>query len=391
MRRFFLLLILFLVCTSAFAADPNLSDVFLLSGGTEIRAEDDSVESMITPFIDITRQQGSSRLSGRYAHLKAIPSRAGGENILAPTSIVMEIGQDGSGSMNIAGGDSTRIQVSLDVQANIPTLTTAYADDPSEAPMTDFAVMVPQGNRYIWRLVSSQSGNLRLLYPLTADWFPTGYLDGTWQGDDGSSLTFQNGQLSFNGQTVGTYTLSDNRVSVTMSNGGSDLLFTACDPDSGLLVITFNGMDPNHWNAMTYRRNGQQVPQQPQQPQYPQQPQQPQYPQQPQQPQYPQQPQQPQYPQQPFPPFPQQQISLNGVWGTVLPNGVQAVIQIQGNQYWGWINGLPSESGFFQIQGNVMQGQTSTGTTFITQFQCDGRILSMRFQDGSTITYQRMQ
>ena len=79
------------------------------------------------------------------------------------------------------------------------------------------------------------------------------------------------------------------------------------------------------------------------------------------------------------------------MWGAVLPNGVQAVIQIQGNQYWGWLNGTPSESGLFQIQGNIMQGQTNTETTFINQFQCDGHFLMMRFQNGSSVTYQRMQ
>ncbi|MCR4818696.1 MAG: hypothetical protein K5841_07040 [Fretibacterium sp.] len=375
MKKMVLLLLLVLMVPPVFAADVPSSGVSLMSGVPETRAEDNSAESLIAPFIDVTRQQGAARLAGRYAHLKAIPSRAGGRNILAPTSIIMEIGQDGAGAMNMAGGDATRIQVSFDAQADIPTLTTAYADDLNEAPMTDLAVLVPQGNRYIWRLVSTQSGNLRLLYPLTADWFPAGYLEGAWQGDDGSSLTFQNGQLSSNGQAIGTYTLSDNRVSVAMANGGSELLFTAYDPDEGLLAVTFNGGDPSNWNAMTYRRAGQQTPQPPQpQPQ----------------PFPPQNPQPPVSPQT-FPPFPQTQVSLDGVWGAVLPNGTQLVIQIQGNQYWGWINGTPNESGVFQIQGNVMQGQTSAGTSFVNQFQCDGRTLVMTFQNGSSILYQRMQ
>ena len=372
MKKMVLLLLLVLMVPPVFAADAPSSVVSLMSGVPETRAEDNSAESLIAPFIDVTRQQGAARLAGRYAHLKAIPSRAGGGNILAPTSIIMEIGQDGAGAMNMAGGDATRIQVTLNTQADIPTLTTAYADEPNEAPMTDLAVLVPQGTRYIWRLVSTQSGNLRLLYPLTADWFPAGYLEGAWQGDDGSSLTFQNGQLSSNGQAIGTYTLSDNRVSVAMANGGSELLFTAYDPDEGLLAVTFNGGDPSNWNAMTYRRAGQQTPQPQPQPFPPQNPQPPVSP-------------------QTFPPFPQTQVSLDGVWGAVLPNGAQLVIQIQGNQYWGWINGTPNESGVFQIQGNVMQGQTSAGTSFVNQFQCDGRTLVMTFQNGSSILYQRMQ
>lgn len=361
------LLIATLCLSTAFAATGN------------IKTEQGSVETLINPFIDITRQQGLSRLAGRYAHAKAIPSRAGGGSIMAPTSLIMQINTDGTGTVDIAGDAPVPIQVTLNVQASVPTLTTAYANEPGESPMTDYAVLVPQGSRSMWRLLGTSSGNLRHMVPLTGDWFPAGYLEGAWQGDDGSQIVFQNGQLSSNGQPLGTYTTSDNRVYVTMTNGGSDLLFTAYDPDAGLLVLTFNGAEPQNWNAMTYRRASQQTAPQPLPQPTPQ----------------PQPAPQPMPQPQPFPPLPvppqQPQISLDGVWGAVLPNGVQAVIQIQGNQYWGWLNGMPSESGVFQIQGNVMRGQTSTGTMFQNQFQCDGRTLTMAFQNGSVVVYQRMR
>ena len=391
MRKSFILasFLSILLIPAAFAGEIG---IFSTSDSALTKSEQGGAESLINPFIDITRQQGASRLAGRYAHAKAIPSRAGGGTIIAPTSLIMTIGQDGAGTMD-AAGETTPIRVTLNTQASTPTLTTAYADDPSEEPMTDYAVLVPQGSRFLWRLVSTSSGNVRHMIPLTGEWFPAGYLEGSWQGDDGSQIAFQNGEIIVNGQALGSYTASDNRLSVTLSNGQRDLLFTAYDPDEGLLILTFNGSDPQNWNAMTYRR----AQPAPQTPQYPQTPQQPQYPQTPQQPQYPQQPQQPQYPQgtQPFPQFPgapqQPQISLDGVWGTVLPNGVQLVMQIQGSQYWMWANGQPSESGMFQIQGNMLMGRTSTGAPFQNQFQCDGRTLIMKDPRGFSITYQRMQ
>ena len=100
--------------------------------------------------------------------------------------------------------------------------------------------------------------------------------------------------MGSNGQPLGTYTASDNRGFIQMANGQFDLLLTAYDPDAGVWVLTFNGLAySQNGNSMIYRRAG--VTSQ-------------------------------QYPQ-------TQQVALDGVWGTVLPNGVRAVIQIQGNQF----------------------------------------------------------
>ena len=66
-------------------------------------------------------------------------------------------------------------------------------------------------------------------------------------------------------------------------------------------------------------------------------------------------------------------------------------MQIQGNQYWMWANGQPSQAGMFQIQGNILYGQTTTGERFQNQFQCDGRTLIMQEPRGFAITYQRMR
>jgi hypothetical protein len=132
----------------------------------------------------------------------------------------------------------------------------------------------------------------------------------------------------------------------------------------------------------------QPMPQQPMPQPMPQQPMPQPMPQQP-MPQYPQYPQQPQYPQ-----YPPQTFSLDGVWGAYLQAGQQYVMQIQGNQYQSWINGMPSESGVFQIQGNLMSGQNHMGQYFTHYFQMypGGMAFTIMNQEtGMSLTLQRIQ
>ena len=69
-------------------------------------------------------------------------------------------------------------------------------------------------------------------------------------------------------------------------------------------------------------------------------------------------------------------------------------MQIYGNQYQAWMNGIPYEAGYFQIQGNVLQGQTTTGAVFMRYIQVDPSGMVFSLDDpasGVTVTYQRMQ
>jgi hypothetical protein len=50
-------------------------------------------------------------------------------------------------------------------------------------------------------------------------------------------------------------------------------------------------------------------------------------------------------------------------------------MQIQGNQYQSWMNGVPFEAGMFQIQGNMMFGQNQMG--------CPSPITSSSAREGS--------
>ena len=98
------------------------------------------------------------------------------------------------------------------------------------------------------------------------------------------------------------------------------------------------------------------------------------------------------FPEMPKVDFPQQVSPLEGVWGAIV-NGQQWVLQYQGNQYYGWINGQPSEMGIFQLNGNIITGRTNNGVEFQARVQFDnsGRFMSFTFPNGNTINYQRMQ
>ena len=86
-------------------------------------------------------------------------------------------------------------------------------------------------------------------------------------------------------------------------------------------------------------------------------------------------------------------VGLNGVWGAYI-NGQQIVMQIQGNQYQMWMNGMPYQTGLFQIQGNILQGQTSMGEFFSHYLLVNpnGREFMLTdMQTGLAVVYQRMQ
>ena len=86
-------------------------------------------------------------------------------------------------------------------------------------------------------------------------------------------------------------------------------------------------------------------------------------------------------------------MGLNGVWGAYI-NGQQVVMQIQGNQYQTWMNGVPYETGLFQIQGNILQGQTSMGAFFSHYLLVNPNgmeFMLTNMQTGMAVVYQRLQ
>ncbi|GAB1401088.1 hypothetical protein MASR1M66_25600 [Aminivibrio sp.] len=86
-------------------------------------------------------------------------------------------------------------------------------------------------------------------------------------------------------------------------------------------------------------------------------------------------------------------VGLNGVWGSYI-NGQQVVMQIQGNQYQMWMNGMPYEAGLFQVQGNVLQGRTSAGVVFSNYILVNPNGMEFMLTDmqtGISVVYQRIQ
>nr|MBQ6739538.1 hypothetical protein [Synergistaceae bacterium] len=108
----------------------------------------------------------------------------------------------------------------------------------------------------------------------------------------------------------------------------------------------------------------------------------------------------PQYPQAPV--MPQQPVQnlqylIQGLWAANY-NGAAVMTQLQGNTFHDWINGQMTAYGNFQIQ----QTSQLTGVMYIVDFkgqqfqnliQLDpsGRFLTMQYQNGLALTFQRMQ
>ncbi|MBQ8691754.1 MAG: hypothetical protein IJ520_01255 [Synergistaceae bacterium] len=67
--------------------------------------------------------------------------------------------------------------------------------------------------------------------------------------------------------------------------------------------------------------------------------------------------------------------------------------QLQGNVFHDWVNGQMTSYGSFQVQGNVMYLIDYQGQQFYNIIQLDptGQFLTMQYQNGLALTFQRMQ
>ena len=98
-----------------------------------------------------------------------------------------------------------------------------------------------------------------------------------------------------------------------------------------------------------------------------------------------------------FPPMPKvslppQNLNIDGVWGAYV-NGKQFITQYQGNNYYGWIDGEPSEMGVISVKGKTLSGRNNNGVEFTAELELseDGKELSLTFENGNTIRYQKLQ
>ncbi|GAB1428310.1 hypothetical protein MASR2M17_17400 [Aminivibrio sp.] len=352
----------------------------LVSNPVQVKANQE-----IEPFLDATRRFGAAKLPGRYTSFIGIPQRNNQGMIMAPAGTLIEIK---------ATGEPDVFTTVLDVYNEKPVTMsllweprglphfTAYMKNEQGEGYTPverrFALLQSDEKTHAWTTLDAYTLDKMVLVPLDELNFPTGFMNGSWTGNDGSSLEFGQGSAVYvsekGARTEGKSAVKNNFFAITPASGTPLGFFFGYNPEQNIMVATF----PDEGTAVIYNRKGQApavVPQpqpMPQQPQYPQQPQ--------------PMPQQPQYPQ-------QKPVGLNGVWGAYI-NCQQIVMQIQGNQYQMWMNGMPYQTGLFQIQGNILQGQTSMGEFFSHYLLVNPNgmeFMLTNMQTGIAVVYQRMQ
>lgn len=361
-------------------------------------------DQRIAPYVEVTKQQGASLLPGRYAHVKEIMSRVNtAEKINAASSLIIEVGQFDSESnaypsnFDIYGENLAPCYITFDASGAVPIMRTYVAGEGDEYEMVaeDFAVVMPEGgNKYAWLLGSTETGEVRYMFPLNDAWFPDDWYEEDWLCADGSQISLDDGVISSNGQALGTYVISDNRIAIKDAAGNRDVIYCIYNPDNETLVMTFtsgpNGMGENA-GVFTEMEDAPK-PQTPPTPPTPQKPKGPVF--------KAPKPKQPTAPSktdsQGFPKFPgpaAPQASLEGVWQAML-NGQQLVMQFQGNNYYLWLNGQPAEMGTFQRNGNVLSGVISnTGKPFRNTVNVDpsGSSFTLTDSNGVGITYYKVQ
>lgn len=338
-------------------------------------------DQRIAPFVDITKQQGANLLPGRYAIVTEILSRVNpAEKINAASSSVIKVGEFNTennaypSDIDVYGENPAQCFITFDVSGTVPVIKTYSADGAGnyEAIAEDFAVVVPEGgDKYAWLLGSTETGEVRYMFPLNQKWFPEDWWKGDWKCQDGSEIELDDEAVKIQGQNFGTYTVSDNRIIVKTPDGQSDVIYCIYNPDNGTLVMTFtSGLNGMGENAAVFTKNESNGKTQ----------------------------KAPVFKApapadiQTFPKFPgkEPQVSIEGVWQTYA-NGSQVVMQCQGNNYYVWINGQPVEMGTFQIQGDKLNGTKNTGEQFSNTVQVSGNNLILTDSNNARIIYQKVQ
>ena len=359
------------------------------------------------PYVEATKQNGSSLLSGRYAITTEITSRTGGQKILAPTNMIFNIGQFDTQinayplNADVYGSNIVPLYMTLDTQAQAPIIKTYRADSSGQYDVVgeDYAVVINQGGSRAWFVASVSDGEINYFFPLDdASLFPKGWYLGAWKCSDGTQFTFEGDTISSNGQAIGTFNVSDNRIIVTTPDGQKDVIYALRNPEKDTLVMTFtsgpNGMGVNagvferiaeapKTTAPRFPAPSTTTPEAPKPPKFP----------------VPTQIHQPSEPQMPteFPPMPKvdlpsPSLNIDGVWAANV-NGHQWITQFQDGNYYGWIDGRPSEMGIIRIEGSTITGTNNHGVDFKAELELDpsGKILDMKFGNGNVIRYQKVQ
>ena len=365
--------------------------VFILSAScayAKVTEQQALSDPRIAPFVENTKQNGEKFLPGRYAHVKEISHRAKlDEKVNAPSELVIEIGDFSSehnaypSNFDAYGENLISCFMTFDTSGAVPIIKTYASDDGENYEMIaeDYAVVIPEGNNYAWLLGSAETGDVRYLFPLNDFWFPENWYEGAWKGQDGSQITLKDDTVISNGNVLGSFIISDNRVAIKMADGTRDVIFGLYNPTNKNLIITYrNGPEGMGENAEIYVKDEDEKTETKTKnpPIF-------------KAPKKTDETQQPKFPK--FP-MPQPKANLNGVWQAVV-NGQQLVMQIDGNQYYMWLNGQPAEMGTCEINGNEISGVVNNGETYKNTFSLDnsGKVLTLTSSNNVTIIYQKVQ
>ena len=361
----FLVIFILILTLSASCAQARISEQLALS------------DQRFSPYIDFTKQTGAKLLSGRYAHLREIASRSGnGQKINAPDEIIVEIGEFDPESnayptnFDVYGENLLHCYMTFDASGAVPVLKTYAPDDDEEDYILiaeDYVVFVPEADNenYVLVLGSVETGDVRYMFQINDYWLPKNWYEGSWKGNDGSQITLKNGTVTSNGNNLGTFIVSDNRIAVKMPDGKRDVIFCAINKAENTLVMTFtNGEDFEGANAAVFtkekksgtKKNSPVFKSPTKKSKEP----------------------KTKSDSKNFPKFPgsKQKFSLEGSWETTM-NGQQVVMQMQGNKYWTWINGQPFDTGTFTFDGiQSLQGTSEVSPEYsfdnIVSFNADG-------------------
>ena len=340
------------------------------------------------PHVEATREKGADFLPGRYVCTKELPSRTDGQEILAPTNTIIEIGKFDS-TINAYpfisdthGGKQSEGRITLDTESEAPVLTYYTKNDAGEYEIAgkSYAALTLSESDYGWLTGRVSDGEITCLIPANEVYYPEGWYLGAWKCRDGTQFTFEGNKASSGGHEVGTFTVSDNRITVTASDGSSDTIYALWNPYRNVLVMTFtSGPDGMGMNAGSFERmeiSPKPVPET--------------------EAEHEPKPSEPQMPEE-FPPMPDvkmppQDINIDGVWGAYY-DGHQLITQFQGSNYYGWIDGQPSEMGIIRVEGSTITGSNNKGVDFTAELELDGtgKLLSKKFPNGNVIHYQRLQ
>lgn len=340
-------------------------------------------DTRFSPYVDGTRKNGASFLPGRYVCTMELPSRTGGPEILAPTKMLLDIGKFDSRinaypfRLDVHGEKLTEGSLTLDTKAEAPLITYYYKNEAGDYVPAgkSYAVLTASDNDYGWLTGRVSDGKITCLIPESDMYYPEGWYLGAWKCEDGTQFTFEGNTASSGGNVIGTFTVSDNRITVTAPDGSSDTIYAMWNPYTNMLVMTFtSGPDGMSQNAGVFTRMANAPKPVPETPK-------------------PQSPKMPtEFPPMPKVDFPSQNLNINGVWAAEY-DGHQFITQFQDDNYYGWIDGRPSEMGIISIKGNTITGTNDQGVDFTAELELDasGKFLDMKFSNGNTIHYRKVQ